>query len=164
MLFTAPPWPRDYFLLVPQASPLTFWQVELDVTVFGEDGRDEQIFADKELPVTRSPRGRIMREFKCCGAQAERPAHARAVHGLCIQVGHKAPFKSDECAQHRRRALRPCIVIVNEPGNTIRVRPVQARVGAQQPECHPPLVDPGRRRTLEPANVAGPEAEARQAD
>lgn len=39
MLLTAPPWPRDDLRLIPQTRPPALWQVELDVIVFGEDGR-----------------------------------------------------------------------------------------------------------------------------
>ncbi|KAE8167711.1 hypothetical protein BDV40DRAFT_295337 [Aspergillus tamarii] len=140
MLLTAPPWPRDDLRLIPQTRPPALWQVELDVIVFGEDGR-----------LRRRTAGRT---------QAMRSAHARAVHGLRIQVGYEAPVEPDGCAQHGCRTLRSCIVIVNEPGNTVRARPVQARVRAQQPESHPPLVDPRWQIVLEPANVAGPEAQA----
>lgn len=149
-------------LVREERGPLALRQVELDTPRLLEHRRGEQAVADHELAV-EVPRRRVVGELETGGPQRERPAALGGGEALRVEVGHEAGLERGPAGEGARAALLGGVVAVDGPGHAVGAAAVQAAVRAQQAEGDPALVDPGRRRPLEAADVVGPEGEPAQA-
>ena len=135
-----------------QLRPAPGRQVVRDIAVFGEYRRHQERLAQHVLPVQERG-GWIVWELQQHG-----PHHRHAVlphiHGRPIEIGHEAALEVREISDDLDR------IIVDQPGDAVRVAAVEAAVRAKQTELGPALVDGRRGRPFEATDIVAPEAEA----
>ena len=148
----AVPFSAGQDLPIEQIFPGSLGQIEIGDPLLIEDGRHQQTVPEHVLHVQIAA-GRILRE-----GEGHRTHHGRAVlmrlHRHAEDVRHQRIFQLAEPAEDIHRLL------VKDPGNAVGVRAVQPRMGREDAELHPALVQIGRRRALKAGDVMGPEGKA----
>ena len=150
MGFTAPT-PALDFVSREQVRPGAGGEIELHLTLGAEHRRDEQLGAEHVLPVEVGDGG-IVGELHHHRAH-DGHAGGRRVDALLEQVRHETHLELGEDARDIHR------LFVELPRHPVGLRPVEAGVAPQEPECGPALEDPRIRGALEAADVVAPERE-----
>ena len=151
MSLAAPPRTLD-LLAREQVRPRAGGEVELHLTLGAEHRGDQQLGAEHVLPVEVGDGG-IVGELHHHRAH-DGHAGGRRVDALLEQVRHETHLELGEDARDIHR------LFVELPRHPVGLRPVEAGVAAQEPECGPALEDPCIRGALESADVVAPEREA----
>jgi len=129
-------------------------QIVGDFAALRKHRRDQQRPAQHVLGVQVAAGG-IVRELQHHRPH-DRPAVLMGLAGGGLDVGQQVQLEAAEVAQHSDR------LVVELPGHPQAVAAVQAAVRGEQAESHPALVEIGRGRAEETADVVAPEAKAAQ--